>query len=233
MGRLCVAEFTTWDDYYTVQHNPRFDPPTLEKVARFWPPVLSAKTAAARNGENLTGRAFGANERVRVNHVFGLYMPVTYTVWGVLAAVAQTRDESGALVLNPWVFHSANVALHAASALVAFALLRRLVGRDWPAAAGALLFGLHPVQVEPVGWVSGMKDVLCGLLSLVALWQYVEFAICDRRFAIGEEGVAFIPFDRQSQIANRKSQIFHYLVASLGFLLALLSKPSAVTVPLL
>jgi hypothetical protein len=233
MGRLCVAEFTNWDDYFTVQHNPRFNPPTMEKIARFWPPVLRAQTAAARNGENLTGRAFGPHERLRANHVFGLYIPVTYTVWGILAAVAQTRDETGTLVLNPWVFHSANVALHAAAAVVAFALLRRLVGCDWPAAAGAMLFGLHPVQVESVGWVSGMKDVLCGLLSLAALWQWVEFAIRDLRFAIGMDGVAVAGLHSQSQIENRKSRIAHYVVASIAFLLALLAKPSAVTVPLL
>ena len=37
-------------------------------------------------------------------------------------------------------------------------------------------FAVHPVQVEPVAWASGLKDVLCGLLSLLAIASYVRYA---------------------------------------------------------
>jgi tetratricopeptide (TPR) repeat protein len=131
-----------------------------------------------------------------------LYIPATYTTWALLARVA----------LEPWLFHCASLAIHAGSALAAFALLRRLVRDERAACAGAVLFALHPVQVEAVGWMSGMKDLLCGLFALLALRQYVEFAAAGR----GGPG-----------------RPRHFARASLFYLLALLSKPAAVAVPLL
>lgn len=131
-----------------------------------------------------------------------LYVPATFAVWSLLARVT----------LEPWIFHAASVLAHAAAGAAAFRLLRRFVDSDPAAAAGALLFALHPVQVEPVAWMSGLKDVLCGLFSLLALGSYVDFAR-----ASSESG------------ARRRS----FLAASAFFVLALLSKPSAVAVPLL
>src|SRR3954447_1632227 len=113
MGRLCRAEFLTWDDFATVQHNPRFVPPiTPQKIGRFWPPALSEAGARAAEGEHLTGRAFRPGQRVRINHVYGLYIPLTYSVWGLIAAIAQTRTAAGTIELNPWIFHTVNVVLH-------------------------------------------------------------------------------------------------------------------------
>ena len=68
-------------------------------------------------------------------------------------------------------FHAVNLAIHAASALLALALLRRVAvphrrGRRRSARAapllGALLFALHPVQVEAVTYVSGRSASLAG-----------------------------------------------------------------------
>jgi hypothetical protein len=44
----------------------------------------------------------------------------------------------------------------------------------WAAAAVAALFALHPAHVEAVVWISGRKDVLSGLFSLLALWLAVN-----------------------------------------------------------
>jgi len=35
---------------------------------------------------------------------------------------------------------------------------------------------IHPIQVEAVAWVSGLKDLLKRPASLIALWQYLRFA---------------------------------------------------------
>src|SRR5688572_10567248 len=80
-----------------------------------------------------------------------LYVPVTYVVWAGVAAVAHEPGKG----LDPHVFHTFNVLLHAANAAIAFLLLRRLVGADRTSAAfaGAALFAVHPVQVETVAWV--------------------------------------------------------------------------------
>ena len=41
---------------------------------------------------------------------------------------------------------------------------------SWAAAAVTVLFALHPSHVEAVVWISGRKDLLSGLFSLLALW---------------------------------------------------------------
>lgn len=132
-----------------------------------------------------------------------LYIPLVYSsfaldtlVWGI--------DRPGG-------FHATNALIHALAAMVAYRLLRNLLGRSSGAAAGALigalLFAIHPLQVEPVTWVTGRKDVLSGLFSLLALFAYV----------------------RWSRLPRPRT----YLLASTAYLVALLAKPAAVAVPLM
>src|SRR5687767_5212952 len=133
-ARVPTHGFTWWDDHQTLHRNPDFNPPTLAGIARYW----SEPEA-------------------------GLYIPVTYTVWGLLAVVAHGgRADAIGSVLNASVFHFASVVVHIGSALMVMALLRRLLPgedeggrRDWAAFAGAVLYAVHPVQVESVAWASG------------------------------------------------------------------------------
>lgn len=81
----------------------------------------------------------------------------------------------------------------------------------WAAAIGALVFGIHPLQVEAVAWVSGLKDVLCGFWALVAVWQYL----------------------RAAQTNSTRAWWGHYGTATGAYALALLAKPTAVVVPVL
>ena len=105
-----------------------------------------------------------------------LYIPLTYTVWtGIAELTHALKRDSKSDKLDPRPFHIFNLLLHASSGLVVYAILRKLFPGEWAAAAGAALFAWHPVQVEPVAWVTGMKDVLCGLLSLIAVWQYLLY----------------------------------------------------------
>ena len=103
----------------------------------------------------------------------------------------------------PAGYHLVNVSLHALSA-VAFALvLRRLaVPGAWLA---TFLFALHPVCVESVAWIAEQKNTLSTLFYLLAALAYLRFA--ERR-------------DRRD-----------YVLASLLFLAALLSKSVTATLP--
>jgi protein O-mannosyl-transferase len=169
-----------WDDSLNITENSRLYQVTASKVLYFW----------------------------QKPYLF-LYIPLTYTVWAALARVAEVpgSEESGTK-FDPQPFHTVNIVLHVLSVLVVFAILKMLVNSDWAACGGALLFALHPVQVEPVAWVTGLKDVLSGLLSLVAVWQYLVWAKTQ---------------------TGRKA--WHYGVAIGAYGLALLSKPAAVVVP--
>jgi tetratricopeptide (TPR) repeat protein len=140
----------------------------------------------------------------------GLYVPVTYTFWSLEAALALLTAPSAGQ-LNPAVFHAGNLILHALTAIALFWLLRLLVHNIWAACAGALLFAVHPIQAESVAWVTETKGLLCGLWSFLALSAYVKFAT--------------LPGDKL------RWRITWYVLATLCFVLALLSKPSAVVVP--
>lgn len=74
---------------------------------------------------------------------------------------------------NPTVHRVTNALLHAVNAFLLFLLLRRLnvTGAVW----AALVFALHPVQVESVAWIFERKNVLSaffGLLSALAYFRY-------------------------------------------------------------
>lgn len=74
----------------------------------------------------------------------------------------------------------------------------------------ALLFGLHPLHVESVAWISERKDILCALFFLISLCFYSSYAL-KRRAGV------------------RRVRL--YVLSFCAFLLALLSKPMAVTLP--
>jgi tetratricopeptide (TPR) repeat protein len=80
------------------------------------------------------------------------------------------------------------------------------------AAIGAAFFGLHPLQVEPVAWASGMKDLLFALFALLSLYGYTAAA------APGAGG---------------RAHGLRYGLATGAFAAALLAKPMAVVVPVL
>ena len=94
--------------------------------------------------------------------------------WRPLSAIAHTiawAMGNG----DPAPFHALCVALHAAATGTAFLLVRRLTGVTWIAGASALLFGLHPLHVESVAWISAMNDPLVGVFSLLSAFAYLRW----------------------------------------------------------
>ncbi len=205
----CAHPFVGWDDDQNIYQNPDLLPPTWAGVVRAWKQPY-----------------------------FCAYIPITRTVWAAIAGIAARPDGHGGTVLTAAPFHVANLLVHLLNVLLVLAILRRLVKRPWAAAAGALLFAVHPVQVEPVAWATGMKDLAGALFSLLCLWQYVCFA---QRVESGESRV-----EPDSRLTTHDSRLttpesparplarsrIHYVLALLCFGLALLSKPSAASLPL-
>jgi tetratricopeptide (TPR) repeat protein len=76
-------------------------------------------------------------------------------------------------VLNPLPYHAENILLHALGAVLIWRLLLRLkIPGAW---LGAAIFGLHPVCVESVAWITERKNTLCLPFFLGSLWAAIEF----------------------------------------------------------
>jgi Tfp pilus assembly protein PilF len=107
--------------------------------------------------------------------------------------------------LAPGPHHWISVGLHALNAVLVARLLLALLASERAAFLGAALFALHPLRVESVAWASELKDVLCAASYLAGLLAYLRYA--------------------------RAPSLARYLVVAGTLLLALLSKPMAVTFP--
>ncbi|MBN1670012.1 MAG: tetratricopeptide repeat protein [Kiritimatiellae bacterium] len=227
--------FVLMDDNFNVFENPALNPVSWHGVLQFWTHPVE-------------------------HHMY----PLTSTFWAALAAVSP-RDARG--VLQPGLFHALNVAMHALAALLVFAVARtwlratagpagKGVSRDGlfarAACAGALLFAVHPVQVEVVSWVTGGKDVLAGLLSLTALWQYLRFReaqgggageqtdsgatseMAGPKKGLREEARPPLPAGERAGVRGRPSAATrHAVAATAAFALAVVAKSTAGFLPLL
>ena len=80
--------------------------------------------------------------------------------------------------------HFSSLLLHAIDAVILFLLLSRITGKVGRSLMVALLFGLHPVNVESVAWVAERKTVLSMFFMLLALWAYPWYA---RKPGIGRQ----------------------------------------------
>jgi Flp pilus assembly protein TadD len=164
-----------------------------------------------------------------------------YAVWG----------------LNPPGHHLTNIILHAINTFAVVFLAARLIEivqkripesisprgeRKILVAAGitGALFGLHPLHVESVSWVAERKDLLCAMFFLLSILAYLRYA--DRggplRAPKGAQPQGDVPAQNdpgQAGMTNHGLQFLsRYYLFSLGFfILALMSKPMAVTLPVI
>jgi len=112
--------------------------------------------------------------------------------------------------------HLTNAFLHAASTVLLFLWLKRLTGAYWRSALVAALFGLHPLHVESVAWISERKDTLSGLFFMLTLLMYARY----------------VQSDAKHQMSGVRSWVSgSYWLAVLFFVLGLMSKPMLVTLP--
>jgi hypothetical protein len=107
--------------------------------------------------------------------------------------------------LNPEGYHTTNILLHAANAVLLFLILESATGFAWRSLAVAALFALAPINVESVAWIAERKNVLSMLFFLLALAAYGWYA--------------------------RRPSVGRYLVVTFAYILALMSKAQVITFP--
>jgi len=76
--------------------------------------------------------------------------------------------------LEPHALHAASLGLYVAATCLLYGALLHTLADVQLARAASLLFALHPVHVESVGWLSGQKDVLALFFSTAALYVHAR-----------------------------------------------------------
>jgi len=123
----------------------------------------------------------------------GLYKPLVF---------ASFAAEYRLFGLNPFVYHSDNLILHICCCLLVFLAAQMLGAGAAAAFFGSAFFGLHPLRVESVAWVSERKDLLCGFFILASFVFYLG-----------------------------KKNAGNYPLSVLCFLISMLSKPAGLAFP--
>jgi Flp pilus assembly protein TadD len=131
-----------------------------------------------------------------------VYYPLTLSVLWTECRLFGLADLTG--------YHLVNIALHAVNAVMIWRLLRRLEVRG--AFSAALLWGIHPVDVESVAWITELKNVLSVLFYLPSVAALLRF------------------FDPSPNHRTPRRWLW-YALGLAGFVLALSAKTTAVTLP--
>mgnify|MGYP001577675971 CR=1 FL=1 len=108
---------------------------------------------------------------------------------------------------NPFVYHLDNVILHILVVVMVFFLGRKLGLSQAAAGVAALIFGVHPIHVESVAWITERKDVLYAAFYMAALLSYLRY------------------------LEERKG--FWLLATTMLGALSMLAKPMALSLPLI
>ncbi|MGV7221106.1 MAG: tetratricopeptide repeat protein [Nitrospinales bacterium] len=107
--------------------------------------------------------------------------------------------------LKPLGHHLTNTLFHIANALLLYLVLVMMTGAVWQSSFVAILFAVHPLNVESVAWIAERKNVLSTFFWFLTILAYVRY--CKRK------------------------SVTRYLLALLFFIFGLMSKPMLVTLP--
>ena len=132
------------------------------------------------------------------NNIMGNYHPL---------AILSFAIDYNLYHLSPKGYHATSIIIHLLNVILVFAFFRLLTGQVMVAFLTALLFGIHPMHVESVAWVSERKDVLYTFFYMAALCTYIFF------------------------INQQKRKWLYYVLTFIFFTFSLLSKGQAVTLP--
>ncbi len=139
-------------------------------------------------------RAFAEGAWQGAGETNPIYRPLTTATYALNHAVGG---------LSPSGYHLVNVVLHALVSLLVLALALRLGLAPLAAAAGALLFAIHPVHVEVVANVAGRKDALAAVFVLLAVLAHATALRRDARRWLVLPPLAFAAalFSKESGVA--------------------------------
>ena len=158
-------------------------------------------TAYVINNELIKDFSFNGIKNIFTTpEVVSTYAPLTLLSWAIDYSIAG---------LNPTVFHFVNLLLHLGAVSLVFYLAQLLSKNKIVALITAVLFGIHPMHVEVVGWISARKDLLYTIFFLGSLIAYYFYTHKESKYP----------------------KYYYYIACLLFFVLSLLSKGTAVILP--
>ncbi len=125
-----------------------------------------------------------------------MYAPLTFISYGI---------DHYLFGPDPFFFKLTNLVLHLVNISLLFFLSLRLFRKTMPAAFLALLFAIHPMNVDTVSWISARSNLLSALFYLLALLFYLNY--------LKEKKTGWL------------------VMVALSFILSLLSKSAAIMLP--
>ncbi|MGQ9819838.1 MAG: tetratricopeptide repeat protein [Candidatus Kapaibacteriales bacterium] len=131
-----------------------------------------------------------------------MYMPLTYVLWKLVGEFGK----SNAMDYQSAYFHLFNLMLHLANSILAFFIIKKFLKDELLSFMGAIIFALHPIQVESVAWISEARGLLSASFGFIAI--LVNF------YYLRENTKKYFP------------------VILLFLILSILSKPSGIVFPL-
>lgn len=191
---------------------------------RYWPFVVLMGAVAAVFARTLSGDFFiGADVLVNLTSggtaiwstpIRGLYTPVIYSLWSLMGALSQ----------KPLVFHILNLVLHTLNSFLVYVLTKKLLlirkkdavelgemGRQAFALIAALLFAIHPLQVQVVASTGEGRELLATFIGLSAM---------------------LVAWDTSDRLFPSWGAMFRRIVATGGYFLGLLTKPDLAILPI-
>jgi hypothetical protein len=144
----------------------------------------------------------------------------------------------------PWGYHLVNIIIHILNSIIIFYITSLFINRTetkldmqhkpekasgfvkkLPAFITAVFFVIHPIHTESVTWIKGRDDVMAFFFFLLAFYLYIKSIIKNKE----AEGKGKKPInDNHLSFFN-----LQYLISLFFYILALLSKEMAITLPFL
>ena len=137
------------------------------------------------------------------NRVLDTYTPLTLIHFSIDYALVQD---------NPFWYHLTSLFLHLINVVLVFRLIYLMTKQKYLAFFVAILFGIHPMHVESVAWVTERKDVLFSVFFLLACIQYLNYLRTSSQYSFFST---------------------YYCLAFISAILAILAKPQAVILPII
>lgn len=156
-------EFTNWDDVGYVIEQPLIKSLDGEGISRMFDPAST---------------------------VLFNYHPLTMLSLAVDYQRGYDAD-TNTISIAPFAF--TNLLLHLANTLLVFLLAYALSKKQvWVAAIAAVIFGIHPLHIESVVWISERKDLLYCFFFLLSLISYLKYTEEQKLSFLGLSFVFFI-----------------------------------------